>query len=118
MTISEIRRRINALKRRFAAELAIIELRRVAEAIAEEWTPDQPPEPTEVIHRIVRAGFRLPTFINLRRYLDDIRRRGDVPDPESIVLELLPWAENCRYRDLLRWELPPTQPLNHAHLPW
>ena len=32
MTLSHIRRRINVLKRRFARELAIIRLRRIAEA--------------------------------------------------------------------------------------
>ena len=107
MTISEIRRRINALKRKFAAELVIIQMRRIAETVAEEWTPDDPPEPADVIHRIARAGFRLPTFMRLRGYLDDTRRKGEVPEPEAIVLNLLPWAWDHRYRDLLRWDLHP-----------
>ena len=107
MTISEIRRRINALKRRFARELAIIRMRRIAEAIAEAWTPDQPPEPADVIHRIAKAGFRLPTFMRLRGYLDDTRRRCEIPEPEAMVLELLPWAWDHRYRGLLRWDLQP-----------
>ena len=109
MTISEIRRRINALKRKFAHELAIIRMRRIAEAVAEEWTPDQPPEPADVIHRISKAGLRMPTFMRLRRYLDVIRRKGEIPEPEAMVLELLPWAWDHRYRDLLRWELPPAR---------
>ena len=50
----------------------------------------RPPEPSAVIQRIVKAGFRLPTFVRLRRCLDDARRRGEVPYPESIVLNLLP----------------------------
>ena len=106
MTISELRRRINALKRRFAAELAIIQLRRIAGAVTDDWTPDQPPEPADVIQRIAQAGIRLSTFANLRRYLEDTRRKGDVPEPEAMVLNLLPWAENRRYRNLLRWDLP------------
>ena len=106
MTLSEIRRRIDALKRRFARELAIIDLRRIAEAVADDWDPDQPPEPSDVIGRIADAGFPLCTFINLRRYLDDTQRRDDVPEPETIVLRLLPWASGERYRELLRWELP------------
>ena len=108
MTLSQIRRRVDALKRRFARELAIIKLRRIAEAVANDWTPDEPPEPGAVIRRIVKAGFRLPTFMRLRRCLDDARRKGEIPDTESVVLSLLPWADNDRYRDLLRWELPPT----------
>ena len=107
MTPSELRRRIDALKRRFARELAIIKLRRIAEAVAHDWTPDDPPEPSAVIQRIVKAGFRLPTFARLRRCLDDARRKGEVPYPDDMVLSLLPWAGNDRYRELLCWDLPP-----------
>ena len=106
MTLSEIHRRIDALKRKFARELAIIKLRRIAEAVANDWTLAEPPEPSDVIRRIVKAGIRLPTFVRLRRCLDDARRRGEVPEPESIVLSLLPWADNHCYRELLRWDLP------------
>ena len=106
MTISQLRRRIDALKRKFARELIIIKLRRIAEAVADDWDPECPPEPADVIRRIADAGFRLTTFTRLSRYLKDVRRQGEVPDSESIVLELLPWADNYRYRELLRWELP------------
>jgi len=106
VTLSQIRRRVNALKRKFAAELAIIRLRRIAEAVADDWDPSEPPEPHDVIQRVAKAGFRLPTFMRLRRYLDDTRRREDVPEPERIVLNLLPWASKDRYRNFLRWELP------------
>ena len=106
MTISQIRRRVDALKRRFARELAIIKLRRLAEAVSDDWDPDHPPEPAHVIARIAKAGFRLPTFARLSRYLKDTRRQGDVPESEAIVLNLLPWARNDRYREFLRWDLP------------
>ena len=45
-----------------------------------------------------------------RRYLDDMRRQGDVPMPASIVCSLLPWAERDRYRHFFRWELPGSAP--------
>ena len=45
MTLSEIRRRVDALKRKFARELAIIKLRRIAEDVADDWDPDDPPNP-------------------------------------------------------------------------
>ncbi len=45
MTLSQLRRRINALKRQFAHELAIIKLRRIAETVSNDWTPSEPPEP-------------------------------------------------------------------------
>ena len=43
MTLSEIRRAIDALKRKFATELTIIKARRIAEAVANDWNPDEPP---------------------------------------------------------------------------
>ena len=49
MTISQIRARVNALKRRFARELAIIKLRPIAESVADNWDPECPPEPADVI---------------------------------------------------------------------
>ncbi len=106
MTVSQIRRRVSALKRRFAPELTIIKLRRIAEAVGDHWDPSQPPDPADVIGRIADAGLRLPTFASLRRYLDDTRRQDDVPDPCAIVLKLLPWTDNHRYREFLRWDLP------------
>ena len=106
MTLSQIRRRINVLKRRFARELAIIKLCQIAESVASHWNPDEPPEPADVIARIADAGFRLPTFANLRRYLDDTIRQGGVPESEAIVFSLLPWARQDRYREFFRWDLP------------
>ena len=106
MTISQLRRRIDALKRKFAPELAILKLRRIAESVSDGWDPSEPQEPAEVIKRIADAGFRLPRFMWLRRYLDDIRRQEDVPEPESIVLKLLPWADHKRYRGILLRDLP------------
>ena len=106
MTLSQIRRRVDALKRRFAREIAILELQEIAESISDEWSPSEPPEPGHVIRRVANAGFLLPTFMSLRRYLDDVRRQQDVPDPEEFVLALLPWAREDRYRNFFRWDRP------------
>ena len=117
MTLAEIRRAIDALKRKFATELTIIKLRRVAHAVSNDWDPDQPPEPHDVVQRFVKAGCRLPTFGNLRRYLDDTRRQGDVPEPCDMVVNLLPWIDASRYSDLLDWDLP-AQPSSPPLLPF
>jgi len=107
MTLSENRRAIDALKRKFATELAIIKLRRVAEAIADDWDPSHPPEPADVIQRFAKAGCSLPTFANLARYLNNTRRQGDVPDPIDMVVNLMPWVDADRYSELPCWDLPP-----------
>ncbi len=106
MTLAQIRRRVNALKRKFALELAIIRLRRIAESVADDWDLDEPTEPHVVIQRIAKAGFRLTTFMRLRRYLDDTIGREEVPEPRRIVTSLLPWASQGRYRDFFNRDLP------------
>ena len=58
------------------------------------------------LRRLADAGFRLSTFMSLHRYLDDTRRKGEVPYPNAIVLSLLPWAGDDRYIELLSWDLP------------
>ena len=116
MTLSEIRRRIDALKRRFAT--------RTRHHQAPPHRPGrrqrlgsrpEPPEPSDVIQRFVKAGCRLPTFGNLARYLNNTRRQGDVSEPCDMVVNLLPWIDGDRYSALLRWDLPPL-PRNHALL--
>ena len=79
MTGSQLRRRVNAFKRKFARELAIIKLRCIAEAVAADWIPDEPPKPPRVIKRVADAGFRLPTFPGLHRYLELLLH--DLPAP-------------------------------------
>ena len=106
MTISQLRRRIDALKRKFARELAIVKLRPIAESVADDWDADNPPEPGDVIQRVVKAGFRLNTFTRLSRYLKDMRRQGDVPDPYIIVCCLLPYADNDRCSQWFLQEQP------------
>ena len=43
MTFAYLRRRLDALMRKFARELALIKARRVAEPIAQQWNPAEPP---------------------------------------------------------------------------
>ena len=81
--------------------------RRIAQTVADNWDSDRPPEPADVIRRFVKAGCHIPTFGNLRRYLDDTRRQGVVPEPCDMVVNLLPWIDGGRYREPLRWDLPP-----------
>ena len=114
MTLSQLRRRVNALKGQSDHELAIIRLRRIAETVANDWTPSDPPEPADVIRRIVKAGFRLTTFASLRRYLDDTRRKGDVPLPNTIVLRLLPGPGTTAAIHCCAGTF---RPCNHGHFP-
>ena len=106
MTLAQIRRRVNALKRKLAPELAIIKLRHIAEAVANDWDLDEPPEPAAVIQRVAKAGFRLNTFMRLQHYLKDTQSREEIPEPRRIVTSLLPWASKDLYREFFNRDLP------------
>ena len=54
MTISQLRRRIDSLKRQCARELAIIRLLRIAEAVANDWGRSQPPDPPRLYPVVTR----------------------------------------------------------------
>ena len=110
MTISQIRSRVNALKRRFARELVILKVRRIAEAVADHWTPSEPHDPVGVIQRFAKAGLRLSTYGRLHQYLDRTRRQNEVPEARAMLFTLLPWAADERYDNFFRWDIPAQQP--------
>ena len=111
MTLSQIRREIEALKRKYAKELAILRLRRQAEEICDQWEravneQQDPPQPHAVVGKMADAGFFLSTYITLHHYVKRIREEGKLPEPRQIVLNLLPWAGEDRYISYLTCDLP------------
>ena len=111
MTLSQIRREIEALKRKYAKELAIVRLRRQAEEVCDQWEravndQQEPPQPHAVVGKMAAAGFFLSTYITLHHYVKRIREQGKLPEPRQIVLNLLPWAGEDRYISYLTCDLP------------
>ncbi len=95
MTLSQIRREIEALKRKYANELAILRLRRQAEEVCHQWEravsdQQEPPQPHAVVGKMADAGLFLSTYITLHHYVKRIREQGSLPEPRQIVLNLLP----------------------------
>ena len=118
MTFAQLRRRLDALMRRFARELAIIKARRTVEPIAQQWNPEEPPEPHHVGVRIADAGFRLNTYGNLDEYLFATIRKGEQPNPITMVRKLLPYAWDHRYDNFFAFDLPPLEtPRSRVQLP-
>ena len=118
MTLSQLRRRIDALKRRFARELAIIKLRRIAEAVSDDWTPIRAPgtvrrHPAHRQSRLPAAHLRPPQ--QLPQQTPDARAKSPTPNPSS--WNLLPWADNYRYRELPPLGTPLPGPGNDNHFP-
>ena len=102
MTLSDIKREIRALQRKYHREIAIYRMRRVSDEIYNDYAravgdQQDPPKPLEIIRRIADQGFRLTTWMHLHNYLDKVRESGDIPEPRRIVLALLPWAWKSKY---------------------
>ena len=112
-SLSEIRRQVDALRRRLAPELAVLRLHKLAKEFRFQWDTaianHQPaPEPHPFILRIAGAGFRLNTFMALQKYLDRCRDRNNHPQPRDIVTNLLPWATKGGYLAPFQWDPPAT----------
>ena len=110
MSFSQLRNRLDALMRKFHRELAILHARRVAEPISNDWNTQEPPDLFHVGQRFTDAGCRSFAFANLYDYLDQTIRKGEVPNPFTMVRKLLPWAWDHRYDNFFAFDLPPKEP--------
>ena len=111
MTLSQIKNQVRALQRKYAKELAVYRLRRMAEEIFHDWNATvaegkEAPESHTVIWRIAQRGFRLYTYMSLSHYLTLCREAGNIPEPRQIVSVLLPWADTGGYLEGFRWDMP------------
>ena len=104
--MADIRRRVRSLRRKLVRELAVVKLRRIADAVVNEWNPADPPEPHAVARHIADAGFILPTYNQLHQYLRSVIGKGEIPLPRAIVTNLLPWAWENRFQEFFRYDLP------------
>ena len=94
--MNDLKRRVNALRRKMALALAVVRLRRLADEFSLQWAAaiaDRRPAPGfhPFVSQLVDAGFRLPTLMALHKNLDRCRRQNTIPRPEEIVRSLLPW---------------------------
>ena len=104
--MGEIRSRIRALQKKMALELAIVRLRRLVKEFRLQWfvalTDHKPlPEPRSFGFRVVEAGFRLPTFMEVNKYLEKCRRKKVEVENHELLRTLIPWVR--RYRLDLVW---------------
>ena len=95
-TLSAVRRRVDAIRRKMAPYLAILRVRRLADEYSRQWTvavADQqpPPDTHSFILRVAAAGFRLTTFMSVHKYLEECRNEHTVPEKDKMVQALLPW---------------------------
>ncbi len=95
--MNDLRRRVNALRRKMARALAVVRLRPLAQEFCAQWDSalsgsQSLPEAHSFIRRVAQAGFRLPTFMAAHRYLERCRRRNALPNCYELLRSLLPWS--------------------------
>ena len=94
ITIAEIRRRINALKRKLALPYAVVRITRLADDYAAKCSVahfDRKPWPDFLTlgQAIRKLGYRLDGFNQLNRYLRGCQERREIPTPAIIVATFL-----------------------------
>ena len=104
--MGELRARVRALQRKMAKEIAIVRLRRLVSDFRLQWfvaLTDRKslPKPQSFGFRVVKAGFRPPTFTAVNRYLERCRRKKVEIDDHELLRILIPWVR--RYRLDLVW---------------
>ena len=110
VSLGQMRRQTDALKRKYALELAVYRLRPITEEFCLQWAVAvadcQPlPETRPFTQSIVGQGFRFFTLMELHRYLDRCRAEHTQPDCYGIMAALLPAAAaSGRLSRALRWD--------------
>ncbi len=95
--MNALRARVNALRRKMALPLALLRLYRLAyeyciqhhAALVDRLAP---PNDRTFIDRVVSAGFRLPTFMAVHKYLERCLSRGAEPNVDTLLHTLIPWS--------------------------
>ncbi|MCE2405000.1 MAG: hypothetical protein J4F43_07565 [Dehalococcoidia bacterium] len=95
--MNALRARVYALRRKMARPLAVLRLYRLAYEYCIQYHAAlvdrlDPPDAHTFNLRVVSAGFRLPTFMAVHKYLERCLSRGAGPDPDDLLRTLLPWS--------------------------
>ena len=94
--LNGLRRRVDALLRKYAREVAVVRIHRLTQEFSLQWTVaiadrQPPPDTHPFILRVADAGFRLTTFMSVHKYLERCRSQNTLPDSTKMVQALLPW---------------------------
>ncbi len=105
--MAALRARVRALQRTLARELAVVRLRRLAGEFCLQSSVGQAngqpaPHPHAFIQRVASAGFRLPSFMAVHKYLERCRVKNILPDSEDLLRYLVPWSR--RYPAPAFWQ--------------
>ena len=97
MTLSQLRRQVDSLLRKYAVELAEYRLRPFANEYCDHWEKlvaenQPPPGPSRLFGKLPGQDSLRRFFPAVNNYLDDCRVRRCLPHPNEILRYLLPQA--------------------------
>ena len=111
MSLSEIRRTVQSLRRQLALPLAVIRARRITERVCHRWDvlrdQGQPlPGPFDALREINEERCPPADFMALNRYIRRCHERDEFPDAKEMVLAMLPRAaRHGLVHHCFRWDL-------------
>ena len=95
--MNDLRPRVNALRRKMALHVAVVRLRALVQEFCLQWavalSEHRPlPDAHSFVSSVVAAGFWLPTFMAVHKYLDRCRSQNTIPDCDDLLRSFVPWA--------------------------
>ena len=104
MTLSQLTKEVNSLKRKYASQLAVVRLRRLAQEFCDQWEAarDDGKPPMSIVESgqwFIRVGFRPRSFNGLFDCIRRCNENKEAPLPIDIVKAFLPRAG---YRNIIR----------------
>ena len=112
MSLRELRCTVNALKRKLALPLAVINARRAAEEACDQWHAAQqngnpPPADFDIVAMFRNHRCRFGEFHALHSYIRRHLESGESPQPDHMVRALLPRANKLGLvYQCFRYDLP------------
>ena len=95
MSLAQLRREVNAIKRKLVRELRVVRARRAAEEYCDLWADlisrkNLPPDPFRLLGKLFKHTSRSGNFAAVDGYLNQCRDRRHLPHPNAILFRLLP----------------------------
>ena len=96
-SLSQLRRQVDSLMRKYAVELAEFKLRPFANEYCDQWeelvAEDKlPPDPRRLFKKLPGQDFLRRYFPAVNNYLEDCRQARRLPHPNEILRFLIPKA--------------------------
>ena len=95
MSLAQLQREVNAIKRHLVHELRVVRARRVVTRYCDLWADlvarkILPPSPARLAKNLIKHTGGNGHFLRARDYLNDCREQRHLPHPNAILSHLLP----------------------------